>query len=72
MGQAKDHSLTNQLIDYLMGENDGIPKVSTVRNVYAFSFMCFRVSAFDSGFGSVVEQGEFLFSLGLLLLEVVC
>ncbi|TWW59365.1 WD repeat-containing protein 19 [Takifugu flavidus] len=26
VGQAKDHSLTNQLIDYLMGENDGIPK----------------------------------------------
>ncbi|CAF94207.1 unnamed protein product, partial [Tetraodon nigroviridis] len=26
VGQAKDLSLTNQLIDYLMGENDGIPK----------------------------------------------
>lgn len=72
MGQAKDHSLTNQLIDYLMGENDGIPKVNTVRNVSAFSFMCFKIRAFDSGFGSVVEQGQFLFSLGLLVLEAVC
>ncbi|XP_034043414.1 WD repeat-containing protein 19 isoform X2 [Thalassophryne amazonica] len=26
VGQAKDSSLTNQLIDYLMGESDGIPK----------------------------------------------
>ncbi|KAM6940536.1 WD repeat-containing protein 19 [Xenentodon cancila] len=26
VGQAKDGSLTNQLIDYLMGESDGIPK----------------------------------------------
>lgn len=27
VGQAKDGSLTNQLIDYLMGESDGMPKV---------------------------------------------
>lgn len=27
VGQAKDSSLTNQLIDYLMGESDGMPKV---------------------------------------------
>lgn len=27
VGQAKDISLTNQLIDYLMGESDGMPKV---------------------------------------------
>ncbi|XP_004564353.3 WD repeat-containing protein 19 isoform X1 [Maylandia zebra] len=26
VGQAKDNSLTNQLIDYLMGESDGMPK----------------------------------------------
>ncbi|KAK2918993.1 WD repeat-containing protein 19 [Channa argus] len=26
VGQAKDSSLTNQLIDYLMGESDGMPK----------------------------------------------
>ncbi|XP_034544746.1 WD repeat-containing protein 19 [Notolabrus celidotus] len=26
VGQAKDPSLTNQLIDYLMGESDGMPK----------------------------------------------
>lgn len=26
VGQAQDSSLTNQLIDYLMGESDGIPK----------------------------------------------
>uniref|UniRef100_A0A8D0A5G9 WD repeat-containing protein 19 n=1 Tax=Sander lucioperca TaxID=283035 RepID=A0A8D0A5G9_SANLU len=26
VGQAKDGSLTNQLIDYLMGESDGMPK----------------------------------------------
>ncbi|XP_055768737.1 WD repeat-containing protein 19 [Salvelinus fontinalis] len=26
VGQAKDESLTNQLIDYLMGESDGMPK----------------------------------------------
>ncbi|XP_053110027.1 WD repeat-containing protein 19 isoform X2 [Hemicordylus capensis] len=26
VGQAKDEALTNQLIDYLMGESDGIPK----------------------------------------------
>uniref|UniRef100_A0A3B5B1S0 WD repeat-containing protein 19 n=1 Tax=Stegastes partitus TaxID=144197 RepID=A0A3B5B1S0_9TELE len=26
VGQAKDASLTNQLIDYLMGESDGMPK----------------------------------------------
>ncbi|XP_018591517.1 WD repeat-containing protein 19 [Scleropages formosus] len=26
VGQAKDDSLTNQLIDYLMGESDGMPK----------------------------------------------
>lgn len=68
MGQAKDHSLTNQLIDYLMGENDGIPKVNTVSNVSAFSFICFRVRAFNT----VVEQRQFFFSLGLLVLEAVC
>lgn len=28
VGQAKDNSLTNQLIDYLMGESDGMPKVT--------------------------------------------
>ena len=28
VGQAKDLSLTNQLIDYLMGESDGMPKVN--------------------------------------------
>ncbi len=27
VGQAKDSSLTNQLIDYLMGESDNMPKV---------------------------------------------
>ena len=27
VGQAQDLSLTNQLIDYLMGESDGMPKV---------------------------------------------
>ncbi|XP_039456737.1 WD repeat-containing protein 19-like [Oreochromis aureus] len=26
VGQAKDSSLTNQLVDYLMGESDGMPK----------------------------------------------
>ncbi|KAL7856198.1 hypothetical protein AOLI_G00198020 [Acnodon oligacanthus] len=26
VGEAKDEALTNQLIDYLMGENDGMPK----------------------------------------------
>ncbi|XP_023685243.1 WD repeat-containing protein 19 isoform X1 [Paramormyrops kingsleyae] len=26
VGQAKDETLTNQLIDYLMGESDGVPK----------------------------------------------
>lgn len=28
VGQAKDSALTNQLIDYLMGESDGMPKVT--------------------------------------------
>lgn len=27
VGQAKDEALTNLLIDYLMGESDGMPKV---------------------------------------------
>ena len=27
VGQAKDEQLTRMLIDYLMGEEDGIPKV---------------------------------------------
>lgn len=35
-------------------------------------FHVFWVRAFNSGFGSVVEQGQFLFSLGLLVLEAVC
>ena len=26
VGQAKDEQLTHQLIDYLMGESDGMPK----------------------------------------------
>ena len=30
VGQAQDLSLTNQLIDYLMGESDGMPKVNTL------------------------------------------
>ncbi|XP_005286412.2 WD repeat-containing protein 19 isoform X5 [Chrysemys picta bellii] len=30
VGQAKDEALTNQLIDYLMGESDGMPKLSLV------------------------------------------
>ena len=29
VGLAKDDALTHQLIDYLMGEVDGIPKVNT-------------------------------------------
>lgn len=28
VGMAKDSSLTNQLIDYLMGESDAMPKVT--------------------------------------------
>lgn len=31
VGQAKDSSLTGQLIDYLMGESDGIPKVINIQ-----------------------------------------
>lgn len=31
VGQAKDSSLTNLLIDYLMGESDGMPKVINTR-----------------------------------------
>jgi WD repeat-containing protein 19 len=27
VGQAKDELLTSQLIDHLMGESDGMPKV---------------------------------------------
>jgi len=30
VGLAKDLSLTNQLIDYLMGESDGMPKVNII------------------------------------------
>ena len=29
VGQANDDQLTHQLIDFLMGETDGMPKVST-------------------------------------------
>lgn len=34
VGQAKDSSLTNQLIDYLMGESDGMPKVTGLREPF--------------------------------------
>ena len=30
VGQAKDDLLTNQLIDHLMGESDGMPKVQEI------------------------------------------
>uniref|UniRef100_A0A8D0A626 WD repeat-containing protein 19 n=1 Tax=Sander lucioperca TaxID=283035 RepID=A0A8D0A626_SANLU len=43
VGQAKDGSLTNQLIDYLMGESDGMPKVinTTAPSLLALSqWMC--------------------------------
>ena len=29
VGQANDDTLTHQLIDFLMGETDGMPKVSS-------------------------------------------
>lgn len=44
MGQAKDHSLTNQLIDYLMGENDGIPKVNKGFLLFLNSFTSVRIN----------------------------
>lgn len=30
VGQANDDTLTHQLIDFLMGETDGMPKVSSL------------------------------------------
>lgn len=35
MGRAKDEALTNQLIDYLLGESDGMPKV-----LYVYCYYC--------------------------------
>ena len=38
VGEAKEDALTNQLIDYLMGESDGMPKVvEPIRTAYLLS-----------------------------------
>ena len=37
VGQAKDELLTSQLIDHLMGESDGMPKVLKVFSPLRFS-----------------------------------
>lgn len=37
VGQAKDELLTNQLIDHLMGESDGMPKVQEALHCRAFT-----------------------------------
>lgn len=34
VGQANDDTLTHQLIDFLMGETDGMPKVSQPRELF--------------------------------------
>lgn len=45
VGLAKDLSLTNQLIDYLMGESDGMPKVNIILNLNLSSVsQCVSVS----------------------------
>lgn len=42
VGQAKDSSLTSQLIDYLMGESDGIPKVINTLEDLDHCFILFK------------------------------
>lgn len=37
VGQAKDELLTNQLIDHLMGESDGMPKVQEALHCWVFT-----------------------------------
>lgn len=44
VGQAKDNSLTNQLIDYLMGESDGMPKVIYTPALFLLPFDSVAVS----------------------------
>lgn len=43
MGRAKDEALTNQLIDYLMGEGDGMPQVLYFYHCYCVTFLCYKI-----------------------------
>ena len=40
VGQAKEEQLTRMLIDYLMGEDDGIPKVLYDGTCWCFVLSC--------------------------------
>jgi len=39
VGRAKDEALTSQLIDYLMGESDGMPKVLYFYHCYCVTLL---------------------------------
>lgn len=59
VGQAKDEVLTNQLIDYLMGESDGLPKVLNCRHAPMFSISSVSLdSIFSSGLDYQIDSGS--------------
>lgn len=44
VGQANDTNLTNELVKYLMGDRDGVPKVPTVvKHPPKIIFNCFNI-----------------------------
>lgn len=54
VGQAKDELLTSQLIDHLMGESDGMPKVLKVFSPLRFSSILVMVLLYSALFLSVM------------------
>lgn len=54
VGQAKDEVLTSQLIDHLMGETDGMPKVLTMFLSLGFLSILIIILLYSALFSPVV------------------
>lgn len=70
VGQAKDELLTSQLIDHLMGESDGMPKVLKTFSLLAFLSVFITILLYSALFLPIMafaSQTYKIFSLNVAL-----